>query len=342
MPAPSDLATRLAEDLVEVGKLLGFETEKEHPIQEKSNFRIDVFWKMKMPEGSPFPEINISSIEIQYSYSPTSISHGIFKAEKTLHPAIHVVISYFKLTEDYVENVLKPNYPSSGLVIVDGEEEVRKLNLWITRFLAIEKEEERLIEKGKMIRSFAISKLPDTSKSEIEEKIRENFESEIKEVFLPPEITSLIETFVEVESRDKEYDRRIVDSVFESFIEFVQSKMKDYNVPRISISAHFLFSDFKIEQPFVDSHVELSGDIEIEQDDVIIRDENGYPLEVKVKNGIAYVDSEAGIVCREGLKATDIIFFIKEASEEIEKEMRKYRISKDDRKVLETILNSLG
>lgn len=48
MPSPSDLATRLAEDLLEVGKILGFETEKEQPIQDGSKFRIDVFWKMKM------------------------------------------------------------------------------------------------------------------------------------------------------------------------------------------------------------------------------------------------------------------------------------------------------
>jgi hypothetical protein len=33
----------LAEDLVEVGKLFGFEAEREEPIQEESKYRVDVF-----------------------------------------------------------------------------------------------------------------------------------------------------------------------------------------------------------------------------------------------------------------------------------------------------------
>ena len=337
MPAPSDLATRLAEDLVEVGKILGFETEKEQPIQDGSKFRIDVFWKMRMPEKSPFPDINISSIEIQYSQSPASISHGIFKAEKTLHPAVHVVISYFKLTDDYIKNVLKPNYPRSGLLIINGEEEVRKLNLWITRFLTIKSEENKLMEKGRMIEESAISKLPDISESDMKEWIRENFQSEIEKVFLPPEIASLLEKFLEIESAGAEYNRSIIDNVFDAFIHYVQSIVQKYSIPRIYINAFFLFSEFNIEPEFATYDTKLQDDIEIEASRVIIRDSNGYPLDVNVQEGNAYVESEAGIVCKEGLKAANIIDFIKKASEEIEKEIRKYRISEDERKILDSI-----
>ena len=337
MPAPSDLATRLAEDLVEVGKILGFETEKEQPVQDGSQFRIDVFWKMRMPEKSPFPDINISSIEIQYSQSPTSISHGIFKAEKTLHPAVHVVISYFKLTDDYIKNVLKPNYPRSGLLIINGEEEVRKLNLWITRFLTIKSEENKLMEKGRMIEESAISKLPDINESEMKEWIRENFQSEIEKVFLPPEIASLLEKFMEIESAGVEYDRSIIDDVFNTFIEYVQSMMEKHSIPRISVDAIFLFPEYTMEPEFAKHDIELRDDIEIEVSTVTIRDSSGYPLIVKVESGNAYVDSEAGTVCTRGLKALDIINFIKNASEEIEKEMRKYRISEEERKTLDSI-----
>jgi len=111
MPAPSSLAKRLANDLVEVGRMFGFEAIIEQPIQKGSLYRVDVFWKLKMPKSSPFSDINIASIEIQYSDSPSSISHNIFKVEKILHPAVHFVISYFKLSDDYKNNVLKANYP---------------------------------------------------------------------------------------------------------------------------------------------------------------------------------------------------------------------------------------
>jgi hypothetical protein len=343
MPAPSALATRLAEDLVHIGNSLGFETRKEAPIQEGSNFKIDVFWRLKMPEGCLFDTVSVASIEIQYSDAPHSVTHNIFKVEKTLHPAIHVVISYNELTQDYIDNVLKTNFPREGLVIINGPKDFVKLNMWITRFLAIEKDEERLKETRESIRKFASDNFDKyETEEDIEEQILQTFKPELEEVFLPPEINSLLETFVEINSKDKKYQRNIIDEIFWSFIELVQTQMKKYNIPRIYISHYFLFSGLKIEQPFADMSVKLGGDIEIEQDAVIFRDSNDYPLAVEVKNGIAYVNAPAGVVCREGLRATDIIYFIRKASEEIEKEIKKYGISEDDKKVLEAILNSLN
>lgn len=340
MPAPSDLALRLAEDLVEVGKLFGFEAQREQPIKEGSKLRVDVFWKMRMPPESPFPDINVASIEIQSSYSPASISHGILKSEQTLHPAIHFVVSYYKLTSDYKENVLRTHYPLSGLVIIDGEEKVRELNLWITRLLTIKNEESKLIEKGRTIRDYAISQLPNVNETQIKERIRERFQSEIEEVFLPPEFASLLEKFVEIESRNSEYDRTIIDDVFASFIKFLQSKLERYNIPRVSISSGLLFSEFNIEPDF--SSNTRFGDIEIEQDDLVIRDSGGYRYTVHVDDGNAYIESEAGTVCQEGLNVADLVHFIKHASEEIEKQLSRYSITEDDKKRLVAIKDALS
>jgi len=341
MPAPSALATRLADDLVEVGKSFGFEATKEQPILEGSKLRVDVFWKMQLPKGSPFPTVNIASIEIQYANAPTSISHGILKTEKTLHPAIHFVISYYELTADYKE-VLKAEYPHSGLVVIDGEDKVRELNLWITRFFAIPEEEKKLAVEGKKILDFAVAQLPKLGESEIKEGIRQNFQSEIGKVFVPPEIASLLQKFAEIEASESEYDRTLIDDVFEAFIEFVQSRLRKYHIPRICVSANLLFTEYNIEPEFANKNIEFQDNIEIEQNRVVIRDSDNYAVEIEVKKGNAYIESEAGTVCREGLNAEDLVYFLQNASEQIENSIGRYRISKEDQEKLDAIKKALS
>jgi|GEM_PF-3127200 len=342
MPAPSALATRLADDLVEVGKSFGFEATKEQPILEGSKLRVDVFWKLQMPKGSPFPTINIASIEIQYSNAPTSISHGILKAEKALHPAIHFVISYYELTADYKDNVLKANYPYSGLIVIDGEDKVRELNLWVTRFLAMPNEEEKLALEGKKILDFAVSQLPKHGEPEIIEGIRQNFQSEIGKVFAPPEIAPLLQKFAEIEASESEYDRTLLDDVFEAFIGFVQFRLRKYNIPRISVSANLLFTEYNIEPEFAYKGIEFRHDIEIEQNRVVIRDSDDFALEIKVKNGNAYIESDAGTVCEEGLNAKDLVCFLQNAAEQIEDRIGRYRISKGEQEKLDAIQKALA
>jgi hypothetical protein len=341
MPAPSALATRLADDLVEVGESFGFEATKEQPILEGSKLRVDVFWKMKMPRGSPFPTVNIASIEIQYSNAPSSISHGILKTEKTLHPAIHFVISYYELTADYKE-VLKAEYPHSGLVIIDGGDKVRELNLWITRFSAIPEEEKMLAVEGKKILDFAVAQLPKLRESEITEGIRKNFQLEIGRVFAPPEIASLLKKFAEIEALESEYDRTLIDDVFAAFIEFVQSRLRKYHIPRIYVTAGLLFAKYNIEPEFANKNIEFRKHIEIEPDRVVIRDLDNYAFEIEVKNGNAYIESEAGTVCMDGLSAGDLITFVHEASEEIESDISRYHISEEDQEKLITIKKALS
>jgi hypothetical protein len=153
MPDTSELADKLADDLVLVGKILGFGSEKEAPVKEGSTYCVDVLWKLLLPKGSPFPVANVASIEIQYSNSPASISHNIFKAEPTLHPAIHIVVSYSSLTANYKE-ILKLNYPSAGLVIFEGEEKVEELNSWISDVIANKNKETGATEAGKNFLKF--------------------------------------------------------------------------------------------------------------------------------------------------------------------------------------------
>lgn len=339
MPATSDLAKRLANDLINVGRLLGFEASAEEPIRGGSDFRIDIFWKMKMPDSSPFPIINIASIEIQYSESNSSISHNIFKVGKTLHPAMHIVISYYKLSDDYKENILKPNYPISGLVVCDGEERVRSLNLWITKFLISNKEEGKLEIEGKKIKEFAISQLPNRNASEIEGKIRETFRSEIEEILVPPEITSLANMLLEMKNED--YGREIIDKVFENFIKLIQSKMKDYNIKHISIPTRLLLPNPKIEPRSAQLGLKLGDSIEINDDKVIIRDKDDYPLELSINGGNIFVETSYEIVCEESLTSYNIKKFLIDASNIIKDQIYKYSISNEEKRVLKDIIESI-
>jgi hypothetical protein len=337
MPATSELADRLANDLVRVGETLGFKAVKEEPVVEKSTYRIDVLWSMPMPTGSPFPVVNIASIEIQYSDSPTSISHNIFKAEKTVHPSFHVVISYNKLSDDY-KTILKSHYPISGLVVLEGDDEVRKLNLWITRFIAVKAEETKLAETGGKILRFALHPARRANQLQTIDEIRKVFRPDIQNLFLPPEVESLLRFLVETKSLAS--DRALLDDVFNAFIGFIQNALKSYKVAYVQIPARYLFSEFNIEEEFKTLNIELSDTIEIRQDSVVIRDMNGYPLEIHVQDGNARIESPPGTVCIEPLKASDIIYFVTAASQNIKDQLSGYELSDEDKNKLIAIENA--
>jgi hypothetical protein len=148
MPATSEQADKLADELQQVGTILGFESSREAPVLEGSTYRVDILWRMSIPKDSPFPPANIASIEIQCSNSPTSISHNILKAEPTLHPSYHIVVSFNELQDDY-RKILRKNYPGAGLVILDGESNIRALKRWIDSILENRDEAPRLAETGK-------------------------------------------------------------------------------------------------------------------------------------------------------------------------------------------------
>lgn len=163
MPATSKEADELADQLVLVGKVFGFESVKEAPVLEKSTHCVDVLWKLQMPKGSPFPAANVASIEIQYSDSPVSISHNIFKAEPTLHPSYHIIISHSRLSEGY-KKILQENYPKAGLVILDGESDVNKVKVWVQTILEENNEADTLAETGKKFLAFVGEQAKRTTK----------------------------------------------------------------------------------------------------------------------------------------------------------------------------------
>jgi hypothetical protein len=153
MPATSEQADKLADELVQVGKILGFESIREASVSEGSSYRVDVLWRLLIAKDGPFPLANIASIEIQYSNSPASISHNIFKAEPTLHPSFHMIISYDELSEDY-KKVLLENYPGAGLVILDGKSNVENLKLWMHKILEDRNEAGNLAETSRKFFTF--------------------------------------------------------------------------------------------------------------------------------------------------------------------------------------------
>jgi hypothetical protein len=211
----------------------------------ESHFKVDVFWKLKIP-NSPFPPISIASIEIQFSKSPHSIQANIFKAIPTLKPAFHVIISYNNLGQDLL-CILNRWLAITEFLIFNGEDEVERLNLWIETFLTSRTKEDKLLKNGKAILDFAEKELSSTDEIKLTKKIRQVFSTQIKEIFLPPEVDALLKFL----NSPKDLDRSRFDEVFETFIQFVQQQLKKHAIVGIGFSARFLFPNgFEIEDDF--------------------------------------------------------------------------------------------
>jgi hypothetical protein len=182
----------MAEDLVEAGSILGFSATKETVPVEGSALRIDVVWKLHVESMKnevikpiPIPEdITVVSIEIQYSHSLSSISHGLIKGQYANSP-YHVVVSYYTLPEDFKRSLM--NIKSIGLIILDGDK-FQDLQTWTAYLLNHQKQ---LSGKEKIPQKVykAISDNPDN----MEEKIRETIEEEVKLLFTPKKIKELYE-----------------------------------------------------------------------------------------------------------------------------------------------------
>ena len=67
MPAVSEHAQKLIDNLKRVGKLLGYEATKEASVFKGSTHRVDILWKGRPQINIPFPLPNIYSIEVEYS-----------------------------------------------------------------------------------------------------------------------------------------------------------------------------------------------------------------------------------------------------------------------------------
>lgn len=192
MPAPSIWAQRMAEDLVEAGSILGFNATKETIPVEGSALRIDVVWKFhvaSMNDGVvkplPIPEdITVVSIEIQYSNSPSSISHGLVKGQYANSP-YHVIVSYCTIPEDFKKALM--NIKPMGLIILDGDK-FQDLQTWTAYLLNHQKQLSRKEAIPQKVYK-AILDNPD----KMEEKIRETIEEEVELLFTPKKIKQLYE-----------------------------------------------------------------------------------------------------------------------------------------------------
>lgn len=194
MPAPSIWAQRMAEDLVEGGNILGFNAKKETVPVEGSALKIDVVWKLHVasmknqvvkPIPIPIPEdITVVSIEIQYSDSQSSISHGLVKGEYANSP-YHVIVSYRTLPEDFKKALL--NIKPVGLIILDGDK-FQDLQAWMTYLLTQQKNLSMWESIPQKVYK-AIMDNPD----KMEEKIRETLEEEVALLFTPKKIRELYE-----------------------------------------------------------------------------------------------------------------------------------------------------
>jgi len=338
MPSTSELASRLANDLVQVGQIFGFEAMREEPVLPDSRLAVDVFWRLPMPSGSPFPAVSVACIEIQYSNAPTSVGFNIFKAEKTLHPAFHVVISYHSLSKD-IKDTLNSHFPHRGLVVIDGEDQVGELNIFINRFIALKPEEAKLRETGKKILQLAANNVATNNDSQIAEKIRVVFERKIKEVFLPPEIGSLIEYFIG--NKDLSESREIIDEVFEVFTKFVQKKLDVSDIPYVELPLNLLLYDCHFASGSPVREENLGNYIEINQNSVIVRTRDDYSLDVTVRNGTVFLDTEADTVCSQPLTSEDIIQFVAHASDKTVAELNRYEVPEEDKEILRKIIEVL-
>ncbi len=132
MPSPSQISDKLANDLVEVGELFGFESIKETP-KQTDLLQLSVYWNLLLPIVSPFPPTNILSIEI-HPNSPSSTSNNKPKAESRLHASFHIIISYSKLA-DRIKESSKLDCPF-GLAIIEGQDQIDSLNRCIQSIIS--------------------------------------------------------------------------------------------------------------------------------------------------------------------------------------------------------------
>jgi len=321
----AEQAKRLIKDLLEVGVKFGFKAIAEGEIVPGSDFKVDVVWKIPMPDKTFFSEINVACMEVQYSKSPASITHNLCKAEKTLHPAVHFVISYKDIAPEHKE-VLEREVPA-GLVIIHGEEAVRELNLWITRFLTLKPEEAKIESVGKRILEFVEKNKTEPSELKLAENIRNAFAMDIKEVIIPPEVSSLVK-FVQDSKNAK---REALDEVFQAFVNFVKQEVEKYGIANVSFHSSLLFpTGIKIESNYPGSEIEFSQYIEITSDGIFARTSGGYPHSIFLTKGTAYLQTQGGTYCRYSFTTKEFKDFLISACQTVESTLKCYQVSEEE------------
>lgn len=180
------IAKNLASDLKKIGEAYGFVSLVEESPMEGSSLAIDVVWAIqiesKTDAASLIPDrIIITTIEIQYSKSPPSITHGVAKAKLANSP--HHIIITFQPASESNKSLWMQFYPNlRGLKIIEGPQQIERLRAWISCVLERNKE---INKRGNSIKENILSKAirNDSDKKEI---IHGLIAEDIDDIFFEP------------------------------------------------------------------------------------------------------------------------------------------------------------
>jgi hypothetical protein len=331
MPAPSDLANRLAEDLMEVGTALGFKSYKEELSGELSRLKIDVVWKVEIPAlaGSPYlpQEITVVSIEIQISKSDASISHGLLKGLYKNSP-YHLVVCQYKL-EQYLKDILK-NAKPKGLIILDGDQFIN-LQMWIQYKLSKKHEFQRLERKSIEDIYRSMKDQPE----ELEENIREAVKEEIEMMFTPKRLKEMLDA---VDPAHFSKSEVIADSL-NSVINIMKSLMSEYEIT----SSIVMSPSSLLRRPTITGTVFgdwSQGRFRLDKNDIHFEwPEYKELLGVTFTRRNVFIRSVSySVVLEESIPTRVVKSFIVNLAEEFNSTMKNFVVTEEDRKELEQVI----
>ncbi len=336
MPAPSTWAQRMADDLVEVGTFLGFQATKEEPPVDNSAMRIDVVWKIHMPsiktqmtKTIPIPEnITVVSIEIQYSKSDASISHGLVKGQYANSP-YHIIASYYPLPGDFRDAlyVTKPK----GLIILDGKNS-QDLQSW-TSYLLREKEKDTA---NKEISQKVYKAILDNP-TNMEEGIRESIKEDVKLLFTPMKIQELYENVSSPIG-----DGQILSQSIEAAIKFVKELLGKYKFSKtISISSNKMFRDPAIAEGIYANWEKYN--IVISSEKVYLHiGYSGYDNKIIFEARNAFIkDNEEKTLMWESIPTEKVKLFVLEIMEAARNYISTFVVNSNDLKELEQTISTI-
>ncbi|MCW4011540.1 MAG: hypothetical protein NWF07_00970, partial [Candidatus Bathyarchaeota archaeon] len=130
--------------------------------------------------------------------------------------------------------------------------------------------------------------------------------------------------------------------LFDDLMFFVQQKIKELNIKRISFPLYQLVKYYEIEPEFQKRGVKLSDEVDIEPEGVYVRDYDNYALEVGFYKGNFYLSSESGTVVEESLTFDDFESFLEKIIPNLLSELEVYKLKQDDVLLLKKIGESLG
>lgn len=243
---------------------------------------------------------------------------------------MHFILSYSELSDDLIDNYLKKHFPDAGLFIRHGKKELDEFNLWVNKYLLIDEYSRPMIQRSEVFREGFIENLLGVPEEQYEEEILPIVVDYLSPIVPPEEVTTFVDKLTVVYEDD--FDRSLFDSVFDDFIEFVQVKLRELNIKRISISSEILLEDYKLEPEWVGKEIYLNEPIDIEQYAIYLRSEE-YPLNIDIFEGNVRVYN-GDLICTHSLTYDQFIDFLSESGKEVLEELGAYELRQEDKDIL--------